>query len=177
MIQPIFLYGNEVLKEKSGEIPKNFPKLHELIDDMFETMHRAGGIGLSGIQIGVPLRIFVVEAHIESENFHFRGIFINPYIRKYFTPFVKYTEGCLSVPYISSLVDRHSKIEIEYYDEKWEFHVETFDGYRARIIQHEYDHLEGILYVDKIDELWKKTLEYHLDLIEKREIEVKYLNK
>lgn len=177
MVHPIVLYGDPILKEKSGEIPKNFPKLNELASDLFETMHKAGGIGLAAVQIGVPLRIFVIEAHIEKENFHFRGVFVNPYIRRESAPLVKYSEGCLSVPYIAALVERPSKIDIEYYDENWQFHVETLEGYKARIVQHEYDHLEGIIYTDKLDRLWSQTIEQSLNLIEKRELEVNYLTK
>jgi len=114
MIHPIILYGDPLLKEKSGDIPKNFPKLPELIDDMFQTMSRANGVGLAAIQIGVPLRIFIVDAHIKEEDFHFRGVFINPYIRRKSAPLVKFSEGCLSIPYISAMVERPSKIEIEY---------------------------------------------------------------
>jgi len=177
MIHPIILYGDPMLKQKSGDIPKGFPQLDELIDDMYETMHKANGIGLSGVQIGIPFRIFVVEAHLEQENFHFRGIFINPYIKKEWGAMVKHPEGCLSVPQLTALVERRENIELEYYDENWTHKVEVFSGFKARIIQHEYDHLEGSIYVDKIDRLWRKALEKPLQLIEERKIEVKYAFK
>lgn len=177
MIRPIVLYGDPILKEKSGEIPKSFPKLYELANDMFETMHKAGGVGLSAIQIGIPLRIFVIEAHIGEENFHFRGIFINPYLRNEWGQKCKFTEGCLSIPSISAMVERSSNIELEYYDENWNFHVEKFNGYKARIIQHEYDHLEGILYIERLDRLWEEALNEPLNLIKERKITIKYLTK
>lgn len=113
-----------MLTQKSGEIPQNFPNIHELINDMFETMLKANGIGLSGIQIGIPLRIFVIEVKKQREgDFGFRGVFINPYIRKEFGEKVKFTEGCLSVPMISAIVERSAAIELEYYDEYWKKHI------------------------------------------------------
>lgn len=166
-----------MLKQRSGKIPQNFPKLQELIDDMFETMHKANGVGLSGIQIGIPYRIFVVEAHLEQENFHFRDVFVNPHIRKEWGPMVKHPEGCLSVPQLTALIERHEKIELEYYTSEWEHKVETFDGFKARIIQHEHDHLEGMIYIERADNMWQKALEKPLEMIEKREIEVPYLYK
>jgi peptide deformylase len=118
MIHPILLYGDPMLKQRSGDIPSNFPKnqLEELINDMFETMHKANGVGLSAIQIGIPYRIFVVEAHLEQEDFHFRDVFINPYIKNEWGPMVKHPEGCLSVPQLTALVERRENIELEYYD-------------------------------------------------------------
>lgn len=179
MIHPILLYGDPLLKQKSGKIPSTFPKqkLEELVNDMFETMHKAGGIGLSAIQIGIPFNIFVIEAHIKEENFHFRDIFINPIIRKEWGNLIKHPEGCLSVPQLTALIERPEKVLLQYYDLNWKLQEKTFDGYKARIIQHEYDHLQGNIYIDKADNLWKSALEEPLNLIEKRKIEVSYLTK
>jgi len=179
MIHPILLYGDPMLTQKSAEIPKNFPKikLEELINDMFETMHKANGVGLSAIQIGIPYRIFVVEAHLEKENFHFRNVFINPYIKKEWEPLVKYSEGCLSVPYVTTSVSRPQNIELDYYDQNLNHHIETFKDFKARIIQHEMDHMEGEIFIDKIDQLWKKALENSLQMIKNRKITVAYLTK
>ena len=177
MIQPILLYGNPMLKQVSGNITKEFPKLKELIDDMFETMHKAGGIGLSGIQIGIPLQIFIVEAHFEQDNFHFRDVFINPYIKKEWGNLVKHPEGCLSIPHITASVERYETIELDYYDSEWKHHVEVFDGFKARMIQHEYDHLKGKLYIEHLNRMWTKALEKPLQLIEERKIQVPYLHK
>ena len=178
MIHPILTYGNEMLTQKSGEIPMNFPQIHELINDMFETMLKADGIGLSAIQIGIPLRIFVIEVKKQrADDFGFRGVFINPYIRKEFGNKVKFTEGCLSVPMVTAIVERSSEIELEYYDEYWKKHVQKFDGMAARIIQHEYDHLEGIVYVERLNPLWREAIEVPLQLIKDKKIEVKYLIK
>ncbi len=176
MIQPILTYGDKVLRETSGIIPNNFPK-NDLIRDMFETMHKANGIGISAVQIGVPLRIFVVDAHLEEENFHFRGVFINPTMIREFGEDVNMSEGCLSVPHLGAQVKRHSQIEVEYYDESWNKCTKTFDGLKARIIQHEYDHLEGILFTDKLNHMYKTMLARPLEQIKNKEIEVPYLIK
>ena len=178
MIHPIVTYGSDLLTQKSGEIPRNFPNIHKLIDDMFETMHKANGVGLSAIQIGIPLRIFVIEVTRQrADDFGFRGIFINPYIRKEFGDKVKFTEGCLSVPLITAMVERSAEIELEYYDEYWKHHVHKFDGMAARIIQHEYDHLEGIIYVERLNSLWKEALKNPLQEIKEKKFEVNYLIK
>lgn len=172
MIRPIVLYGDPILEEVSVEALKNQEEdIKKLIDDLFETMHRAQGIGLSAIQIGVPIRVFVIEAHLEEENFHFRKAFINPIIQKQWGDLVKHPEGCLSIPGLAGVVERPEKLELGYYDEKWDPHVEIFDGYAARIIQHEYDHLEGILYIDHLDQMWKKALESPLEIIAERQME------
>lgn len=178
MIRPVVLYGDPVLREVSAEVNKGSKlDIDRLIDDMFETMHRANGIGLAAVQIGVPLRVFVVEAHIEEENFHFRGVFINPKILKELGMDVKHPEGCLSVPGLAAMIERSEGIEMEWYDEKWEYHKEKFYGTAARILQHEYDHLEGKLYTDYLDTMWQKMFEIPLKLIEERKMEVTYLCK
>jgi len=179
MIHPILLYGDKMLEQRSAQIPSNFPKsqLEELINDMFETMHKANGVGLSGIQIGIPFRIFIVEAHLEQEDFHFRDIFINPYIINEWGEKVKYPEGCLSVPQLTALIERHENVTLEWYDQDFNKRKENFDGYKARIIQHEYDHLEGKIYVERADKLWRKALEKPLELIKERKVEVTYLTK
>jgi peptide deformylase len=183
MIRPIVLYGNEILELESTEV-KNDPRIsiQPIITDMFETMHKAKGIGLAAVQIGVPLRLFVIDAHIDShtegeEKFDFIGIFINPKILREFGTPIKHPEGCLSIPQLAALVERPSEIEMEWWDEKWEYHKQEFDGYAARIIQHEYDHLDGNLYVNRLDKMWKDMLERPLDLIKKRRMEVPYLWK
>lgn len=176
MIRPIVLYGDPILGEISEEVGENYSKsdIRMLIEDMFETMHRAKGVGLSAIQIGVPLRIFVAEAHLPDDDFHFRGSFINPKIVKEFGELVKHPEGCLSVPGLAGLVERHENIELEYLDDEWKPHTKVFTGFAARIIQHEYDHLEGKVYVEHLDQMWFRTMEESLKLIEDRKMEVPY---
>jgi peptide deformylase len=175
MVRPITLYGDPSLELISTEVRKGTEAA--LISDMFETMHKAGGVGLAAVQIGIPLRLFVIEAHLEKENFHFREVFINPHIIREFGELVKHPEGCLSVPQIAALVERPSSIEIEWWNEKWEYRKEVFDGFAARIIQHEYDHLDGNLYVDKLDKMWREMISVPLSLIEERKIEIPYLYK
>jgi peptide deformylase len=178
MIKPIIIYGDPILRERSNEVPTHSSlDLPGLISDMFETMHKANGVGLSAIQIGIPLRIFVIEAHLEEENFHFRGVFINPKITKEWGEIVKHPEGCLSIPLLTAIVDRPENIELEWYDEEWKFHKEEFSGIKARIIQHEYDHLEGELYIDNLDTMWSKMIERPLQEIEDQNLEIPYLWK
>jgi peptide deformylase len=181
MIRPIILYGDPILELESTEVQKNSKiDIKPIIVDMFETMHKANGVGLAAIQIGIPLRIFIIDAHLNTQNFpkfDFSGTFINPNILKEFGNLVKHPEGCLSVPQITALVERLSNIELEWWDENWEYHKQEFDGYSARIIQHEYEHLNGNIYIDRLDKMWKKMLESPLNLISKRKLEVPYLFK
>ena len=178
MIQPILLHGDPILREVSAEItPKLRAGIHTLVSDMFETMHKANGVGLAAIQIGVPLRLFVIEAHLDEEDFHFRGVFVNPKIIREWGEDVKHPEGCLSVPGLAGMVERPENIELEWYDEKNEYHKKEFTGFSARIIQHEYDHLDGIVYTDHLDKLWLKAMQRPLELIKSRDMEVPYLWK
>jgi peptide deformylase len=175
MVRPITLYGDPSLELESTEVKRGTEI--PLISDLFETMHKAGGVGLAAVQIGIPLRVFVIEAHLEKENFHFREVFINPHIIREFGELVKHPEGCLSVPGIAAFVERHSTIEIEWWNEKWEYQKQVLDGFAARIVQHEYDHLSGELYVDKLDKMWREMIDVSLKLIEERNIEIPYLYK
>ena len=176
MVQPILLHGDPVLRETSAEItPKLRAGIHTLISDMFETMHKANGVGLAAIQIGVPLRLFVIDATLDSDTF--RGVFVNPKILREFGDPIKHPEGCLSVPGLAGMVERLSSIEIEWHDEKDVYHKESFSGFEARVIQHEYDHLNGIVYTDHLDKLWLKAMQRPLELIKSRDMEVPYLWK
>jgi peptide deformylase len=178
MILPVLLYGDPMLKTVSAEVDLNNKEdIDRLIGDMFETMHKANGVGLAAVQVGVPLRLFVIEANLPHEDFHLRGAFINPKIIREFGDPVKYPEGCLSVPGLAGNVERLSKVEIEYYDEEWALQQGVFEGYAARIIQHEYDHLDGIIYVDHLDKMWRSTMERPIEQIVKREINPDYLWK
>ena len=176
MIRPITLYGDPSLTIESTEVRKT-PEVSVFISDMFETMHKANGVGLAAVQIGIPLRIFVIEAHLEKEDFHFREIFINPHMIREFGDLVKHPEGCLSIPQITALVERYSTIEIEWWNEKWEYQKQVIDGFAARMIQHEYDHLSGNLYIDKLDKMWREMIAIPLMLIEQRKMEIPYLYK
>lgn len=180
MIYPIILYGNDILTKISEPVDlKNCDssEIKEFIDSLFETMHRANGIGLSAIQVAIPNQIFVIEAHIPENNFHFRETFINPVIHKEYGNSVKLTEGCLSVPLLTALIERFEKLDIEYYNADFKKIFKTYDGFAARIIQHEMDHLKGKIFVDKLNNMWKSMLKGSLNLIKNREVEIKYLFK
>ena len=169
MILPIYLYGSEVLREESKPIEKDYPGLKTLVEDMFETMYNADGVGLAAPQIGKAIRLFVVDASPMSDDDPkaegFKKAFINPEIlERYGNPFT-FKEGCLSIPNVREDVVRDSIIKIKYFDEDFNEHVETFDGVVARIIQHEYDHIEQILFTDHLSQLKKKLIKKKLSNI------------
>jgi peptide deformylase len=178
MIRPIVLYGDPVLREISVEIFQGYKlDVKDLVSDLFETMHKANGIGLAAVQIGVPFKVFVIEAHLPDENFHYRGEFINPKVLREWGSLVKHPEGCLSVPQLTGMVERPENLELEWYDEDWNYYKQEFIGFQARIIQHEYDHLEGKIYTDYLDTLWLEAMKRPLQLIEERKMEIPYLWK
>jgi len=178
MIYPIMLYGSPVLRKVSKEVDKNFKGLNTLIEDMFETMHKADGMGLAAPQIGKSLRIFVVDGYslkMDDPSMEgFKKVFVNPYILEKDGEECLINEGCLSIPKIREDISRKEKIHIQYYDENWNYYDENIDGLKARIIQHEYDHLQGILFTDKVSPLNKKLLRGKLLDISKGRIEVDY---
>lgn len=183
MILPIVAYGTAVLREETEEIDKDYPDLGLLIEDMFETMYAAKGVGLAAPQIGKAIRLFIVDAsgfndedeYPELENF--KRVFINPIIVEESGTAWKFEEGCLSIPGIREDVSRQPDITIEYYNEKFELIEETLDGIAARVIQHEYDHIEAILFTDKINPLRKRLIKGKLNDIAKGNIKVKYRMK
>jgi len=179
MIYPVYVHGMPVLRKVSEEIDEDFEGLDQLIDDMFETMKVSDGVGLAAPQIGKSIRIFVIDAtgmEVEDEPDlkNFRKVFINPVITDEWDNKWDFQEGCLSVPLIREDVTRFSKIKIEYYDENWNFHEAEYDGVKARIIQHEYDHLQGILFVDKINPLKRKLIKSRLNAISMGKVDVDY---
>jgi peptide deformylase len=190
MILPIVAYGDPVLKKEAEEIDQNYPELGKLIDDMFETMYEASGVGLAAPQIGRSIRLFVVDGSPFAERDDdeeedpravdmegFKKVFINPIIEEETGKEWGFAEGCLSIPKIREEVFRKEKILISYYDENWEFHEETFDGYKARIIQHEYDHIEGVLFTDRLSVLKKRLLTKRLTNISQGIVSVDYKMK
>jgi peptide deformylase len=183
MILPIVAYGDPILKKVAEEISEDYPGLDKLIADMFETMYNANGVGLAAPQIGKSIRLFIVDAapfaedDEDGENAHlknFKKIFINPIIESEKGKEWGFHEGCLSIPGIREEVFRKEKVKISYQDENFKMHEETYDGYAARIIQHEYDHLEGILFTDKIAPLRKRLLKRKLEEITKGVADIKY---
>ena len=181
MIYPVYTYGTKVLREKTKNIDKDFKGLEELINDMFSTMHTADGVGLAAPQIGKSLRLFVVDAtplakeNPEMEDFKME--FINPVITERSGEVKVYTEGCLSLPGISEDVKRENEIVISYMDKDFNKKEEKYTGVKARILQHEYDHLEGILFVDRLNVLKKKMLKSRLNNIIKGKVDIKYKAK
>lgn len=165
MIYPIVSYGIPVLKKVAKEIPRDTDlDLKQLTEDMFETMYAAQGVGLAGPQINKSLRIFVIDAEgLDEEKLKgFKKVFINPVKLEENGEKWSFEEGCLSIPGIREKVSRMSAIRLKYFDEHWQAHEETFDGLKARVIQHEYDHLEGILFTDHLSALKKRLLKKKL---------------
>ena len=173
MLLPIIAYGHPVLKRKAEVISKDYPKLKELIDSMFETMYNASGVGIAAPQIGQSIRLFIVDTTPFSEDDSlsdkernqlksFKKIFINPKIIEESGDDWSFDEGCLSIPNIRESVLRQPEIKIQYFDENFIKHVQSFDGLLARVIQHEYDHVEGILFTDKLSSFKKQLLKKKL---------------
>ncbi len=176
MIYPIVAYGDSVLKKKASEIDPEKTDVKVLTDDLFETLHKASGVGLAAPQIGKSLRIFVIDASpMEDEKYKtFKSAFINPQILHEDGEPWNYEEGCLSIPGVREEISRNEKLRIRYYDENWEQHDEEYDGILARIIQHEYDHIEGILLTDKLSGFKKRLLKGKLASISRGEVDVDY---
>ncbi|MBK8845249.1 MAG: peptide deformylase [Bacteroidetes bacterium] len=169
MILPILAYGDPVLKKKATEVKKDYPHLNKIVEDMFETMYSAHGVGLAAPQVGLSIRIFVVDASPFSEDDPsvdgFKRVFINPTITEEDGEPWKFNEGCLSIPGIREDVMRMPELTISYMDENFKPCKEHFDGIIARIIQHEFDHLEGVLFVEKISPLRKRLIKNKLEKI------------
>ena len=185
MILPIVAYGDPVLKKKAKDIDKDYPKLEELINNMWDTMYNAYGVGLAAPQIGLPVRIFMIDPapFAEDEEMdeaeqealkNMRKVFINPQIIDETGEEWAFSEGCLSIPEVREDVFRKPDITIEYYDENWEKHTKKYSGLAARVIQHEYDHIEGILFTDKLSSLKKRLIKSKLANISKGKINVEY---
>lgn len=178
MVLPITAYGHPTLRKVAEEIDKDYPNLVELIENMFETMYSTSGVGLAAPQINLPIRLMVMDATAYEEEDpqakDFKKVMINPEIVEESGKEWLFNEGCLSVPDIREDVERKSKIHIQYYDENWNFFDEEYDSVMGRIIQHEYDHLEGVLFVDRVSNLKKMLLRRKLQDISKGNIDVKY---
>ncbi|MEC3907616.1 peptide deformylase [Tamlana sp. 2201CG12-4] len=185
MILPIVAYGDPVLKKKAKDITKDYPNFEELLKNMFETMYNAYGVGLAAPQIGLPIRIFLVDTSPFSEDeglseeekealSGFKQVFINARIIEEEGDEWAFNEGCLSIPDVREDVFRKPQITIEYLDENFKAHAKTFNGLIARVIQHEYDHIEGVLFTDKLSSLKKRLIKSRLTNISKGKINVDY---
>ncbi len=193
MILPIVAYGDPVLRKIGAEIDKDYPNLKQLIADMFDTMNNALGVGLAAPQVGKAIRLFIVDTKPFTETDeddkdledeftpeeraqleHFKKVFINAKIVDENGEEWAFNEGCLSIPKIREDVMRKPKIRIQYYDEHFNFFDETYEGLAARVIQHEYDHIEGKLFTDKISPLRRRLLQGKLTDISKGKIQIGY---
>lgn len=188
MILPIIAYGDPVLRKKGTTITKDYPSLDKLIENMYETMYSAQGVGLAAPQIGLGIRLFMIDAEPfsqdedlseEEKNYlaSFKQIFINATIVEESGDEWVFNEGCLSIPTVREDVFRQEKIVVEFEDENFKKHTREFTGIAARIIQHEYDHIEGVLFTDKLSALKKRLLKGKLNNIAKGKIEVEYRMK
>jgi peptide deformylase len=191
MILPIVVYGDPVLRKVAEDIDKDYPGLNQLIKDMFDTMYGASGVGLAAPQVGKPIRLFIVDTQPfvddddeEEENEFtpeerkqlqaFKKVFINARVISEEGEPWKFREGCLSIPKIREEVLRKDTVTIEYYDEKFKKHTETYDGLIARVIQHEYDHIQGVLFTDKISPFIRKLITGKLADISKGKVSADY---
>ena len=178
MVLPVTAYGHPVLRKISKEIDKDYPNLKELIDNMFETMYFSKGVGLAAPQVNLSICLFIVDASPFAEEMpetkDFKKVIINPKIVEEKGEEWIFNEGCLSVPDIREDISRKPNIHIQYYDENFEYHDKIYDGILARIIQHEYDHLKGILFIDRVSNLRKMLLKRRLSDISKGNIDVSY---
>ena len=186
MILPIVAYGAQVLRTKRLEVKPDYPGLDKLIEDMWETMYVSSGVGLAAPQINKPIRLFVIDStqiftNLEDEEQGkypdgpgLKEVFINAKIIKLNGEPWPYTEGCLSIPKIREEVFRNEEVELEYDDQQFKHHIKTFNGLTARVILHEYDHIEGKLFIDYLKPLKRKLLKGKLDDISKGKISVDY---
>lgn len=181
MVYPIVVYGDPVLRKKAKEIKKGTVDLPALVQDLFETMYAAHGVGLAAPQIGKSLRVFVVDgAPLEDDEEEaedmtgFKKVFINPELLDEHGNTWPFEEGCLSIPNIREKVSRKEKIKVRYFDENWNKFEEDYEGVKARIIQHEYDHLDGKLFIDYLTPLKKRLLKAKLTNISKGDVDTEY---
>ena len=185
MILPIVAYGDPVLKKVGADINEDYPQLDVLLNNMFETMYNASGVGLAAPQIGLAIRLFIVDTTPFSDDEDltsdeqkalngFKRVFINATILKEEGNEWAFNEGCLSIPDVREDVFRKPTITVAYLDENFKPHTEVFDGLIARVIQHEYDHIEGVLFTDKLSSLKKRLIKGRLANISKGKISVDY---
>ena len=178
MILPIYTFGNSVLRKIAEPIDQDYPGLKDLIKNMYDTMVHAEGVGLAAPQVGIPIRLIVIDlAPLKEDNPElgdFKVTMINPELLEESENEVEYDEGCLSIPGINETVSRPEAIKISYLDENFNEHMEVYDGYKARVVHHEYDHLEGHLFTDRIKPLRRQLIKGKLTNIVKGKASCKY---
>jgi peptide deformylase len=182
MILPIYAYGQPVLKKEAEEIGPDYPDLKELIDNMWETMEHAEGIGLAAPQVGLSIRLFIIDTTLlqkegKEDIEGIKQVFINAEVVEEEGKEWAYEEGCLSIPDVRGDVERPETITLRYMDENFEEHVRTFTGMNARVIQHEYDHIDGVLFIEHLKPIKKRLVKRKLEHIRKGKIEVDYKMK
>ena len=186
MILPIVAFGHPVLKKMCKNITSDYENLDLLIDNMWETMYAASGVGLAAPQIGISIRLFIVDASPFSEDKNltieereilskFKMVFINPELKATSDDLNTFNEGCLSIPEIREDVVRENEIIVDYYDQNFNKHSLKLDGLRARVVQHEYDHIQGILFTDKLSAFKKRLIKGKLNNISKGKVKADYL--
>ncbi len=178
MIYPVTVYGDPILRKIAKPIEQDFENLNEFLENMWETMYHSDGVGLAAPQIGKSICVFVIDASTaaeeEPELADFKKVFINPQILELNGEEWTMNEGCLSLPEIREDISRPEKVKIKYLDENFEEHIEEYGGFAARVIQHEYDHLEGKMFIDYLTPLKKRLLKSKLVAISKGKIETSY---
>lgn len=181
MILPIYLYGQPVLRKVAEDITPDYPQLKELIDNMFETMHQAEGIGLAAPQIGLAIRLVVVDLDVLSDDYpeykEFRRVYINAHVIEGGDDTDSVEEGCLSLPGIHEKVTRPTRIHVKYFDENFVEHDEWVDGFLARVMQHEFDHLEGKVFSDHLSALRRQMNKNRLNNLAKGKVACAYKTK
>lgn len=169
MILPVYIYGQPVLRKVAEDISPDYPDLKELINNMFETMYKADGVGLAAPQIGLPIRVVVIDLSVYADEHpefkNFKSAYINPHILDAEGDEVSMEEGCLSLPGIHESVKRKNKIRVKYVDENFVEHEEVVEGYLARVMQHEFDHLDGKMFIDYLSPLRKQMIKGKLNLM------------
>lgn len=185
MIYPVVAYGDPVLRKKAKEVTPDYPNLEQIIENMWETMYDASGVGIAAPQVGMPLRIFVIDAAPFADDPDldareqevlkgFKKVFLNAQVIEESGEEWAFNEGCLSIPNVREDVFRQERVTIKYHDENFNEHTETFTGLAARVVQHEYDHIEGVLFTDKISSLKKRLIKGKLANISKGKVRVDY---
>lgn len=178
MVYPVYIYGSSVLRKVAEEVTPDFPDLDKFIEDMFETMYDSDGVGLAAPQIGKSVRLFVIDADPFSEDYpegkDFKRAFINPEIIEASEEKWLFNEGCLSLPGVREDVERPAEITVRYLDAKFEPHTEKLTGIQARVFQHEFDHLNGEVFTDRLSPLRKTLLKNRLDKMAKGNFKASY---
>ena len=181
MILPVYLYGQPVLRKEAEDVPREYPELKKLVSDMFETMYNADGVGLAGPQVGLSLRILVIDADVLRDDFPeckgFKRTMINPEFLEKSEETVSMEEGCLSLPGIHEKVYRSVKVRVKYFDENWTEHDEMLEGFAARVVQHECEHLAGHVFIDNVSAIRRQLNKGKLNSIIKGTVRCSYRTK